>query len=251
MPSFNQADFVEDAIRSLLEQNYAPLEFVVRDGASSDGTQAVLDRYRDRLTLTVSEPDDGQADALNKGFAETTGEIMGWLNSDDLLLPQAIETIGTYFARHPEVDVVYGHRVVVDDHGRQIGRWLLPADSHTYLDWADYIPQETLYWRRTLWESVGARLDPSFGFALDWELLLRFADAGARFARIPVPLGAFRVHDASKTVGQIDDVGSAEMARLRSLRCGRRVTEAEVHRALRPLFVKAWAARICPPRWRG
>jgi GT2 family glycosyltransferase len=244
MPSFNQGGFIEDSILSVLSQDYPALEFVIRDGASSDGTLAIIERHGERLAGWTSEPDGGQAAALNSGFVQTTGDIMGWLNSDDLLLPQSLTTIGTYFAEHPNVDVVYGGRLVIDEDGRRIGRWAMPPNSHEYLDWADYIPQETLYWRRSMWEAVGGSLDPTMRFALDWDLLLRFVDAGAGFACLPQYLGAFRVHAASKTVGQIDGVGSDEMARLRALRHGRPVTESEVHAALRPLFARAWAVRL-------
>jgi hypothetical protein len=243
MPTLNQSPYIEQSIRSVVDQGYPSLEFAIQDGGSTDGTESVLERYRDRVARVRSEADDGQADAISRGFAGTSGEIMGWLNSDDLLLPGALDTIGTYFSRHPEVDVIYGSRIVIDEAGFEIGRWTLPHDTHRYLDWADYIPQETLYWRRSLWDTVGARLDTSYHFALDWELLLRFVDAGATFARLPQYLGAFRVHAASKTVGQIDDLGTAEMDRLRGHRHGRRVPSSLVNSELRGLYLATWKER--------
>ena len=239
-PSYQQADYLDATIRSVLDQGYPALQYAVQDGGSTDGSVDILERHRPRLTRVESRPDGGQADAINAGFAHTTGEIMGWLNSDDLLLPATLAIVGTYFARHPEIDVVYGHRIVIDDAGREVGRWRLPADTHAYLAWADYVPQETLFWRRSLWDRVGGALDSTMHFAIDWELLIRFAGAGGRFARIPAALGAFRVHADSKTTGHISGIGDAEMASLRRAALGREPTAGEIHRALRPLYVRAW-----------
>lgn len=233
-PSFGQAAFLERTLQSVLGQDYPRLEYVVQDGGSRDGTPAILERYRARLARCVSAPDGGQAHALNLGFSRTTGEVMGYLNSDDLLLPGALHAVAAAFERHPEVDVVYGHRIVIDEEDREIGRWVLPPHDDAVLSWADYVPQETLFWRRRIWERAGARVDESFRFALDWELLLRFRDAGARFLRLPRFLGCFRVHTAQKTSSQMEDVGLAEMARLRERCHGRPVAEDEIRRQVRP-----------------
>ena len=232
-PSFEQALFVERTIRSVLDQDYPRLEYIVQDGGSRDGTLDVLERYRAHLTRCVSARDRGQANALNVGFAETTGEIMAYLNSDDVLLPGALHAVAAAFTEHPEVDVVYGHRVVIDEEDREIGRWVLPPHEDRVLTWADYVPQETLFWRRRIWDRVGGAIDESFRFALDWDLLLRFRDAGARFLRLPRFLGCFRVHAAQKTSAQMEAVGLAEMARLRERCHGRPVVSAEIHQHLR------------------
>ena len=233
-PSFGQAAFLERTLRSVLDQDYPRLEYIVQDGGSRDYSVAILERYRARLARCVSAPDRGQADAINLGFAGSTGEVMGYLNSDDLLLPGALHAVAAAFERHPDVDVVYGHRVVIDEEDREIGRWVLPSHDDDVLSWADYVPQETLFWRRRIWERVGAHMDESFRFALDWDLLLRFRDAGARFLRLPRFLGCFRVHAAQKTSAQMEAVGLAEMARLRERCHGRPVVSAEIHQHLRP-----------------
>jgi glycosyltransferase involved in cell wall biosynthesis len=233
-PSFGQAAFLERTLRSVLGQDYPRLEYVVQDGGSRDGSAAILERYRASLARCVSAPDRGQAHALNLGFSGTTGEVMGYLNSDDLLLPGALHEVATAFARHPEVDVVYGHRIVIDEEDREIGRWVLPIHDDAVLSWADYVPQETLFWRRRIWERVGARMDESFRFALDWDLLLRFRDAGARFLRLARFLGCFRVHAAQKTSSQMEERGVFEMARLRERCHGRAVTDDEIRRQVRP-----------------
>lgn len=233
-PSYNQAKFLPRTLASVLDQGYPRLEYVVMDGASTDGSVAVLEEFRDRLAHCESAPDGGQADAVDRGLAKTSGEIMAYLNSDDLLLPGALHYVGEYFRSHPEVDAVYGHRILIDDDDLEIGRWVLPAHDDGVLSWADYVPQETLFWRRELWERAGGRMDVSFRFALDWDLLLRFRDAGARIVRLPRFLGAFRIHDSQKTSAAIDDVGNAEMARLRHRCHGRNVTHREIAAAIRP-----------------
>src|SRR5262249_21182756 len=152
-PSFCQARFIEKTLNSVLTQNYPRLEYVVIDGGSHDGTVEILKRYSARLARWVSEPDSGQAAAINKGFAGTTGTIMAYVNSDDLLLPGAFSTVNGFFQSHPEVDVVYGHRIVIDELDREVGRWILPAHDAQVLKWMDWVPQETLFWRRRAWEA--------------------------------------------------------------------------------------------------
>jgi len=229
-PSFNQAGFLEETIRSVLEQGYRHVNYVVQDGGSSDGSRAILERWHPRLQF-VSKPDNGQAAAINAGFATVHGDIMAYLNSDDLFLPGSLATVAAFFHRNPDVDCIYGHRIVIDAHGQEIGRWVLPPHDDTILSWADYVPQETLFWRRRLWDKV-VGLDESFRFAMDWDLLLRFRDAGARIVRLPRFLGAFRVHDLQKTSAQLETIGEQEMARLRARALGRVPHYSEINAAL-------------------
>jgi FkbM family methyltransferase len=239
-PTLNSARFLERTLCSVLDQGYPRLEYLVKDGGSSDGTIGLLDRYRERLAVRVGK-DAGQADALNQGFGEASGEIMAYLNGDDLLLPGTLRYVARYFLAHPEVDVVYGHRVLIDENDQEIGRWVLPPHDAGILSWADYVPQETLFWRRRIWERAGGRVDDSFHFAMDWELLLRFRGGGARFARLPRFLGAFRVHGDQKTSARMRDLGAEEMGRLRSSVHGRPVTEQEVQRRVRGYLLRHMA----------
>jgi GT2 family glycosyltransferase len=234
VPSYNQAQWVGHTVESLLDQEYPALEVIVQDGGSSDETTKVLSAYEDRLAYVESTPDGGQADAVNKGFMHANGEIMAWLNSDDLLLPGSLAYVASYFAAHPDVDVVYGHRVLIDEEGREIGRWAMPEHDDDVLSWADYVPQETMFWRREIWERAGGRVDDSFRFALDWDLLLRFRDAGAKIVRLPRYLGAFRIHAEQKSSAQVSTVGRGEMDRLRNRANGRRVTPQETANAIKP-----------------
>lgn len=219
-PSYQQASFIERTLLSVLDQDYPKLEYHVCDGGSSDGSVGLIRQHEAKLASWRSERDSGPAEAINQGFARSQGEIMAWLNSDDLLLPGTIRFVADYFVRHPEVDAVYGHRLIVDERDWQVGRWVLPRHDAQALLWADYIPQETLFWRRSLWEKSGAALDQSFKFAFDWDLLLRFQKAGARIMRLPWFLGCFRVHDAQKSTNEISSVGMTEMARLRARELG-------------------------------
>jgi non-ribosomal peptide synthetase component F/glycosyltransferase involved in cell wall biosynthesis/acyl carrier protein len=229
-PSLNQGGFIERTIRSVLDQGYPQLEYVVQDAASTDDTPAVLARHAAALTFWESAADDGQSHALNRGYSRTSGEIMAYLNADDVLLPGALHAVAEFFLQHPEVDVLYGNRLLIDGHDLQIGRWVLPPHDDQVLLWADFVPQETLFWRRRLWDRVGARIDESYDFAMDWELLLRFREAGARFARLPRFLGGFRVHPAQKSSARINDLGITEMRRLRERSHGRAVSPEEIGR---------------------
>lgn len=230
-PSFNQGHFIEQTIRSVLDQNYPKLEYAVQDGGSRDNTNAVVDRYRNRLVHAESRKDKGQGNAINLGFEHASGgEIMAYLNSDDLLLPGALNYVAAYFAAHPEVDVVYGHRAIINANGEEIGRWVLPTHSDRMLIWADYVPQETLFWRRSIWEKAGGMMDESFQFALDWDLLLRFRAAGAKFVRLPRFLGAFRVHQSQKTSDDLASTGIPEMKKLKMRLHGRETTLRDLRR---------------------
>ena len=233
-PTYNQADFLERTLRSVLEQDYPKLEYIVQDGASTDGTASILDQYRSQLAAANSQPDDGQSQAINLGFSQASGEIMAYLNSDDILLPGALAYLAHYFLENPETDVVYSHRIIIDEQDQEVGRWILPPHDPIALQYADYVPQETLFWRRRIWEKTGGRIDENFQFAMDWDLLLRFQDSGAKFARLPRPLAAFRIHAAQKTAAQIGDIGKKEMNILRERCTGHPVGPAEINKHLRP-----------------
>jgi glycosyltransferase involved in cell wall biosynthesis len=239
-PSFQQGTFLERTIQSIRWQNYPYLEYIVQDGGSTDRTLDILERHKDLLASMASQSDRGQAHAINLGFARSSGEIMGWLNSDDMLCPGALHLVGSFFARQPQVDVVYGHRILIDGLDREIGRWILPPHDSEILSWADLVPQESLFWRRSVWDRIGGALDESFAFAVDWDLLLRFRDVGARFMRVPHFLGAFRVHDAQKTSAQLRSLGAQEIERIRRRIHARHVSSSEVHYALRNYFLRAW-----------
>ncbi len=278
-PSYGQEKFIERTLRSVLDQKYPRLAYVVQDGGSKDGSAAIIARHAASLSHWESVKDNGQADAIRRGFAHlfatdlspssdmggtpmprgtgvppvnlsTTGmrpsatlgpdTIMAWLNSDDLLAPGALRFVAEYFATHPEVDVLYGHRIIIDDDDRDVGRWIMPRHNPKTLEWIDYVPQETLFWRKRAWDRAGG-IDPSFQFALDWDLLARFHQAGCRLVRVPYFLGAFRVHAGQKTSHAIHTTGADEMRRIRTRFHGERQDDAlTIHRHAR--HARFWGA---------
>jgi len=236
-PSYQQGGFLDRTIYSVVNQRYPALEYVVQDGGSSDQTLDVIRRFEPLLTRWASEPDDGQADAINRGFRDTAGDLMAWLNSDDLLLPGSLAFVAQFFLENPDVDVVYGHRVLIDEKDNQVGAWVLPRHDDTVLTLMDFVPQETLFWRRSAWDAVGGCVDTTFRYALDWDLLLRFRDVGARIVRAPRYIGAFRVHDEQKTTAT-HGLGLEECARLSARVHGRDVPAGEIARRLKPYLVR-------------
>jgi glycosyltransferase involved in cell wall biosynthesis len=199
-PSYQQGHFLEWTIRSVLEQGYPNLEYVVMDGGSKDETGEILARYRDRLAYCESAPDEGQADAVVRGFEHTTGAIMAYLNSDDVLAPGALDFVARFLTEHPEIDAIYSHRIFINEGNIVTRYWILPPHHTWMMERWDYIPQETCFWRRRIYEKVGG-IDKSFQFALDYDLFVRFMKQG-RMERVNRFLGAFREHPSSKTTNQ-------------------------------------------------
>ena len=243
-PSYNQGVYIERTIKSVLDQPYPNLEYFIQDGGSKDDTKKIIRQYESKLSGWASKKDNGQSHAINLGLGKTNGEIMAWLNSDDLLLPGALHTVANYFNRHPEVDVVYGNRLMIDENDMEIGRWILPGHDNDVLSWADYVPQETLFWRRRIWDKAGSCIDESFRFAMDWDLLIRFRDAGARFGHIPHFLGAFRIHDLQKTSAAINDIGHEEMERIRQRVHGKTLPQKTIKKAIRLFMLKHMATDL-------
>jgi GT2 family glycosyltransferase len=234
-PSLQQGPFLEQTLRSVFDQRDVAIDYIVQDGGSTDNSVRLLRRYAARLAHWESVEDGGQADAIVRGFSHTGGrpdDLMMYLNSDDILMAGAGRFVAEYFAQHPETDVVYGHRVLIDQDGHEIGRWLTPRPACSDLRLHDFVPQETLFWRRRIWDRVGG-IDPSFKFALDWDLLLRMSAAGARIVRLPWFLGGFRLHSRQKTSTQLQDTGIPEMDALRRRTFGRMPTHDELHLAMR------------------
>jgi glycosyltransferase involved in cell wall biosynthesis len=198
-PSFHQAEFLEETIQSVLGQTYPNLEYIVVDGGSTDGSRGIIERYAGRLAWWVSEPDLGQADAINKGFAQAGGEILAWLNSDDVYLPHAVAEAAAFLQAHPDVGMVYGDADYIDSTGRIVGRFPARQASLARLKrGAVYIPQQASFFRAGLWRQVGP-LDPSFYFAMDYDLWVRAA-AVAPLAYRPGVWANFRLHAGGKTL---------------------------------------------------
>lgn len=202
-PSFNQARFLERTMHSVLDQNYPNLEYIVIDGGSTDGSVEIIKKYEDRLAFWVSERDRGQSHALNKGFARATGEIIGWLNSDDLYCGGALARVAEAYLACPEDEAWYGGIYIADSEDRILDAlWPLEPDpAYTVFVGLD-IHQQGLFWRRDLMQRVGMT-DESLHFAMDWDFIIRLLLAG-RFKRIRHQLGIFRLHDEAKTTNQAE-----------------------------------------------
>ncbi len=211
-PSSNQAQFLEETICSVLQQDYPQLEYIIVDGGSSDGSLDIVRRYQDRLAWWVSEPDRGQTDAINKGFAHARGEILAWLNSDDVYLPGAVAQAVAYLQEHPEAGMVYGDANLVDETGGYLGRF--PArqtDFRRLMRGSVHIPQQSAFFRAGLWRQVGP-LDPTFYFAMDYDLWVRLAKISV-LEYTPQLWSNFRLHGQGKTAIS-DDRCYPEMLRV-------------------------------------
>lgn len=196
--SYQQGRFLPATMRSVLEQGYEALEYIVVDGGSRDGSVDTIRSQAGQLAWWVSEPDRGQTDALIKGFARSTGEIQGWLCSDDLLMPGALETVGRYFAAHPEVDWVFGDALWIDADGRALRtKKEMPWSRTVFLFDHNYLAQPSVFWRRSLYERVGG-LQREWNLAMDADLWLRFARA-SRPRHLAQYLSCMRYYPEQKT----------------------------------------------------
>ena len=202
-PSFNQAPYLEATIRSVLDQDYPRIEYIVMDGGSTDGSVEIIKKYADRLAFWTSEPDEGQTDAINKGFARAKGEIIAWLNSDDVYRPGAIAEAVDFMQTHPDVGLVYGDADYIDEKGEIIG-WFPAAETDYKRLRRGYvhIPQQAAFFRASVWRMVGP-LDPSFYFAMDYDLWVRIA-AVAPIRYHPHTWAAFRLHGDAKSLASAD-----------------------------------------------
>jgi glycosyltransferase involved in cell wall biosynthesis len=184
---------------SVLDQDYPQLEYLVVDGNSTDGSQEIIKKYSDRLAGWVSEPDMGQTDAINKGFAIANGEILAWLNSDDTYNPGAVSEAAEFLRSNPDVGMVYGNAYYIDSEGRRIGRY--PARKTNYEGLrrgVNTISQQSMFFRASLWEQVGP-LDPTFYYAMDYDLWVRLASK-APIEFVDRYWANFRLHDDSKSL---------------------------------------------------
>lgn len=198
-PSFNQGRFIRATIESVLGQGYPHLEYIVMDGGSTDETVAILKEYGDRLSW-VSEPDRGQADAINRGWQRSRGAVIAYLNSDDLYLPDAVERAVAALEAHPGAGAVYGEGYHVDEAGRVLERYPTEPFSLARLQETCIICQPATFLRREVVERAGW-LDPSLRYCMDYDLWIRMAGM-APLVHIPEYLAHSRLHASTKTLGQ-------------------------------------------------
>ncbi|WP_157961299.1 glycosyltransferase family 2 protein [Microvirga flavescens] len=205
-PNLNRCDFLAQTMDSVLAADHGDLDYIVVDGGSTDGSQALVKARRNRLSATISEPDEGLYDALNKGFALSTGEIMGWINAGDTLMPDSLRVIDEIFSTHPQIEWITS-RVIsfLDERGRLVEQHVHSGVSRESFLSGEHLPgfskgrslsmiqQESTFWRRSLWERAGGGLDLSYSLAADFELWARFFQQ-AELWSVSAPIGTFRRH---------------------------------------------------------
>lgn len=219
-PSYNQSEYLETTINSVLSQDYLNTEYIIIDGGSSDGSVEIIERYSSRLAFWCSEKDGGQADALRKGFERSTGDIMCWLNSDDVFLPRALSSVVDYFNKHPRVEAVSAGAYFIDENGDplplRVKHYTLGVGA-TYNRFRFYgmdgVYQQATFWHRSAYEAIGG-IDPTWQFLMDYDLFTRLARL-RRFGKLPRLVACFRRHNAAKTL-TIPHVAAAEMRRYTS-----------------------------------
>ena len=236
-PSYNQAEYLEAAICSVLAQDYPNIEYIVVDGGSKDTSVEIIQKYAGRLAWWVSEKDRGHADALNKGFSQATGEILAWLNSDDEYHPGAISEAVAFLCDHLEAGMVYADANFTDHTGKVIGQFASrQTDYRRLLQGSVHIPQATTFFRADLWRLVGP-LDLSLFFAFDYDLWVKLAKISA-ICYVPRLWANFRMHDAGKSVKN-DEICYQDMQRVFERETGRAFSRLRLRWLARRLFY-AW-----------
>ena len=212
-PSFNQARFLAATMESVFNQSYPNIEYIVVDGGSTDGSLELIKQHAHRLAYWVSEPDKGQTEAINKGFARASGDVLAWLNWDDPYEPAPVSQAVKRLQQDPEVGLVYGEANFIDEHGRKIGQFPAAQTNYERLRRGYvHVPQQAAFWRADLWRQVGP-LDEDLYFAMDYDLWLRLAKI-ARVQYYPNQVWAnFRLHGDSKTIAE-DDRCWSEMVQI-------------------------------------
>jgi glycosyltransferase involved in cell wall biosynthesis len=199
-PSFNQGRFLEETILSVLNQNYSNLEYIIIDGGSTDETVEVIRRYEDRINFWVSEKDRGQVHAINKGLEKTTGDIFGFINSDDIYLPGTFATVMNHFEDIPGSEWICGDTIMFGEGlDEELIRAVVPISAAHCLSWAYKAPQPGHFWKREL---VQGGFDEAWPYDFDHDFYVRLLLAGHRCEHIPQSFAGYRLHAASKTVAE-------------------------------------------------
>jgi glycosyltransferase involved in cell wall biosynthesis len=232
-PSYNQGQFIEETIRSVLLQGYPNLEYIIVDGGSTDNSVETIKKYEPWLAYWVSEKDRGQSQAINKGFTRATGGILAWINSDDLYEPSAFETSALYLLSHPREAIVYGSCVIVDEVGNKIEFWGAEAFPAILLTHKNFIPQPATFIQKWSLEKVGM-LDENLHFALDKDLWMRIG-IKFRFGCVSRTLARFRLYPNGKTEAHRDEFHKDHLQSYKKLlRTGSLTVSwrASIHRAI-------------------
>jgi glycosyltransferase involved in cell wall biosynthesis len=251
-PSFQQARFLERTIRSVIDQGYPRLEYILIDGGSTDGSIDIIRKYQDRLDYWSSEADRGQAHAINKGFRQAKGDLLGWLNSDDTLAPGALLQIGSLFLSNPDVDLVYGHTFLIDETDTLVGRQLaVPTNLRELIHYnRNMWSQPGTFWRRRLYERAGP-LDESLIYALDCDFWIRAASVGTIYC-LPHHLANLRIHAGTKSKAKrpqfLEEHQQLDQRYGKEFRTGMRHSWFRLRKRIRVLRRPSnWVALLRPP----
>jgi len=237
-PSYNQAQYIEETIRSVLSQDYPYIEYLIVDGGSTDGTVSIIKKYEDKLAWWGSETDRGQTDAINLGFARAKGELLAWINSDDTYEPGAVAAAVKYLQEHPKTGMVYGDCNYINESGTLIGRFHSAQTNYRLLRRGyTRIPQQTMFFRAELWKQLGP-LDPSFYFAMDYDLWTRIARR-TEIKYVPQTWANFRLHTSGKSI-IADDRCWPEMLRVHYRDGGRFFSVIVAKYYIRKLVAPLW-----------
>ncbi|RJQ24792.1 glycosyltransferase [Candidatus Parcubacteria bacterium] len=208
-PSYNQVSFLEDTILSVLIQQYISLEYIIIDGGSTDGSIDVIKKYQTNLAHWESKSDEGMYDAINRGFEKSSGEVMAYINSDDLYLPEAFNVVAELFARFPNIEWITGRTAYIDEHGNHIDTAKKKLYSRLLLKSGFYqspycyvVNQNAVFWRRSLWDKIGGRIDERLKLAGDFSLWVLFAEH-AQLYWVDFVLSAFRRHKNQKSFNKL------------------------------------------------
>jgi len=198
-PSFNQGQFLEETILSVINQNYPNLEYIIIDGGSTDKSIGIIKKYEKQINYWVSERDNGQSEAINKGFKKATGDIIGWINSDDLVIQGAFNAIAKYFIKNPDTIFINGYTLRIDEESKILfNNHIMRQNSFFSKHGIFNVAQQSMFWRRELHDKIGL-LNESFHAEMDKEFLIRVFESKVKIGHINKTLGAIRIHNSTKT----------------------------------------------------
>ena len=240
VPSFNQVQYIESTLSSIVSQNYPSLELIIIDGGSTDGSVDIIQKFGRDISYWVSEPDGGQTQALIKGFKASTGEIQCWTNSDDLMAPGCLREVAEFFVSHPKIDAVFGNTTWIDKDGRVLREQReIPFNRFIWLYTYNYIPGMSMFWRREIYDKVGG-LDPEFSLSMDADLWIRISEVG-RIGNVRRTWSAMRYYKDQKNIRFRDE------SNIEDIRIRRRYWGSD-----RPpgYFAKKFSAQLLRIMWR-
>ncbi|MEJ7830185.1 MAG: glycosyltransferase family 2 protein [Segetibacter sp.] len=198
-PSYNQGKYIEETILSIINQNYSNLEYLIIDGGSTDNSVEIIKKYEKHLAYWVSEKDKGQSDAINKGFKKVTGEIVCWLNSDDILIDGALDKVVSCFRDNKDLDLVNGNLLLIDENSKILsGHFILKQKSWYAKQGIYYVSQPSMFWKRRIFDKVGL-LREDFHASMDREFLIRIFKNNFKIGQLDEILAGFRMHSTSKS----------------------------------------------------